>query len=240
MKNVFTKEMLEKATLTAEQEGNAERHICPTCNMVSLLTQVVNEHMIAKKCYICHHVVILAPKEAAMKYKPNDRVHLTQLDKEGIVVNNEGTKLHPYYVSFDDNKDADYFAEADMTPSKIVLLTNEQIDSIILTLHNYGQEVQPHSFGLPIYNGVHMTGMREAVRKLLAPPAVLPDRREKTRIFTDLDKKIAEDAILFEEHLGVHPEREDCTTLPWGWRYTSQTIQKQFREYCNRDVKKEA
>lgn len=167
-----------------------------------------------------------------LRYKTGDRVYITKLDQEGVVVNNEGTKLHPYYVSFDGDKDADFFAETDVEPSKQVRLTNDQIDRIITALHNYGTEVQPAAFGLPIYNDQHIAAMRTIVQGLLTPGKSLPERREQPRIFTELDQKIAEDAALFEEGLGVHPERTNSDTYPWGWRYVSDTIQKQFREYC--------
>jgi hypothetical protein len=190
-----------------------------------------------KECYISDTVVETTLSENNMLFKAGDRVHVKRGSKEGTIVNNEGTKMHPYYVALDDNSIMpDYYREEDLEPSKIPVLSKEMIDHIIYSLHRYGNETNSYAFGLPIYNDKHMNAMRDVVKSVVSPPLpALPERREKQRAFTDLDKKIAESALLFEAKLGYSPVRIPSTTLMWGWRYDSDEIQRQFRLYCTED-----
>jgi len=207
---------LEAATLTPQKEDRAYRNICPTCNKNTLLTQMEDAQHITKRCYICRHVVVLSSGRMTMKYKDGDRVHLVKQHKEGVVIHTQGTRAHPYYVSFDADKDADFFAETDIEPSRIPVLDDATIDRILYALSVYGDPAM----------------MRAIVREAMVSKQQLPERRDVSRTVSELDKKIAEDAALFEEQLGCHPDRYESTTLPWGWRYVSDTIQTQFREYC--------
>lgn len=226
-------------TLTPGQEERAHRGICPTCRVNSLTRIIISYPFVSKQCHLCNHIVMLSYREPDMKYKAGDRVRIIKREIEARVIDLSGTKEHPYYVEAIEGKDAEgFYAETDLEPSKVVDIPLDLIDTIIYTLHTYGTERQPHSFGLPIYNETYMNEMREKVRAAVYPPVpALPERREQTRIFTDLDKQVAEDAQLFEEQLGYHPARIPSTVYPWGWAYDSKHIQEQFRNYCTTNKK---
>jgi hypothetical protein len=55
-----------------------------------------------------------------------------------------------------------------------------------------------------------------------------------------LSQEIARDAVSFEETLApsVDKARVACGAYPWGWRYISEGLQKQFRDFCKSREKK--
>lgn len=54
---------------------------------------------------------------------------------------------------------------------------------------------------------------------------------------TDLQREIARDAEAFEATLTERPARESSLAYPWGWRYVSNEVQGQFRDWCCRHPK---
>ncbi|BAW19147.1 hypothetical protein [Ralstonia phage RP31] len=55
---------------------------------------------------------------------------------------------------------------------------------------------------------------------------------------TPLEKSMAESALAFESELyeGTDVTKEKCSAYPWGWRYTSETLQQQFRQFCTKQA----
>jgi hypothetical protein len=54
---------------------------------------------------------------------------------------------------------------------------------------------------------------------------------------TPLQRMMAVDAKNFEATLPADADKNHirCETLPWGWRYRDENIQRQFRVFCNKD-----
>jgi hypothetical protein len=228
-------------TLSPEQEDLAKRNVCYKCTTPSLIVVGENEHFLGKKCYNCNTIYLLSPQGDKMKYKAGDKVFVPKYGREGTVIDLSGTKQHPYYVALNGplNDDQDFLAEAELEPVKQAELTDVVLDALLVDLHNFATEIQPMQFGLPILNAKHAEGMRDILRKRLAPahPA-LPERRETSRIFTDLDKEMADMGKLFEEYIGFRPERRNSSAYQWGWCYVSDSMQERFRKYCTENKKK--
>lgn len=72
--------------------------------------------------------------------------------------------------------------------------------------------------------------LAERIKALAATPA---DQEPQT----DLQREIASDAEAFEATLAKKPARELSRVYPWGWRYVSNEIQAQFRDWCCRHPK---
>lgn len=176
-----------------------------------------------------------------MKYKAGDRVHVPRLKQDGTVVDLSGTKEHPYYIQLDHPTmyPFGFYKEAELEVSHVPQVDEGTVDKIILSLHQYGEGVQAHTFGLPVLRDKHMAEMRKIVREAIAPaiPA-LPERREHGRIFTELDKEIADDARLFEQYLGFRPERRETSAYQWGWCYVQESMQARFTRYRKEELKR--
>jgi hypothetical protein len=156
-----------------------------------------------------------------MKYHAGDRVRLVGFNKEGVIENTEGSKLHPYYVVSDDGTVEDYFTELDMEPSKIPVLNDAAIDRILVGLH------------LPMHDPEQVKKLREVVRQAVSLAPALPERRELPERDTLMNQDIANDANMFEAILGFNPLRRNSSAYPWGWCYVSETVQRQFQDYCS-------
>lgn len=75
------------------------------------------------------------------------------------------------------------------------------------------------SYSIPLY----------ATPVAAAAPGAVPQ--------TDLQREIARDAEAFEATLTERPARESSLAYPWGWRYVSNEVQGQFRDWCCRHPK---
>lgn len=172
-----------------------------------------------------------------MKYKAGDRVHVPRLKQDGTVVDLSGTKEHPYYVQLDATMKPfmnpfGFYAEGDLEVSHVPQVNDDVVDRVIMALHRYGEKENQHAFGLPVLKEKHMDAMRKLVREAIAPATpALPERREHGRIFTELDKEVADDARLFEEYLGFRPERRETSAYQWGWCYAMESMQARFLRY---------